>query len=126
MRIPSPNLILVPLIVWMICQGCATRHQQKSLQKIAFSLATLDANGLRHGEASVDYEYCIPATPKAEADVRRIDPDVHLMKASRGRVGCVDGQWLCISSTHHPDWRKRLHGIAALPFVEMIIETQYE
>lgn len=115
------------LLVLSVTTTQCTRYSHDAMkQKIGFDTSTLDASGLRNGEVALDYEYCIPATPAAEADVRKIDPDVRLMKQSRGRIGCSPTQWLCISTTHHPDWQKRLEGIAALSFVERIIETHYE
>jgi hypothetical protein len=105
---------------------CAKQPHDAMKQKTGFDTSTLDAQGLRNGEVALDYEYCIPANADTEAQVRKIDPDVRLMKQFRGRIGCSPTQWLCISTTHHPDWQKRLEGIAALSFVERIIETHYE
>ena len=123
----QPSLTwLVPLALSFAAAHCARPAHDAMNQKIGFDTSAIDANGLRNGEVALDYEYCIPATAGAEAEVRKVDPDVRMMKQSRGRIGCSTTQWLCISSTHHPDWKKRLNGIAGLPYVERIIETHYE
>lgn len=105
---------------------CSRQSHDAMNRKIEFDTSRIDADGLRNGAVALDYEYCIPATADAESTVRKIDPDVRLMKQSRGRIGCSPTQWLCISTTHHPDWKKRLERIAALSFVERIIETHFE
>jgi hypothetical protein len=123
----QPSLTWLALLALSFAAAhCARSTHDGMNQKIGFDTSAIDANGLRNGEVALDYEYCIPATADAESDVRKIDPDVRLMKQSRGRIGCAPTQWLCISSTHHGDWKKRLERIAALPYVERIIETHYE
>lgn len=105
---------------------CHTHLRHHVIDNILFDYAGIDEFGLRHGESAVDYEFCIPANPDALAEVSRIEPDVRVMKNSKGRVGCTDEQWLCIANTHDPAWKKKLFAIAALPYVERILETFYE
>lgn len=97
-----------------------------ALEKIRFDYSLINEDGLRNGEVAVDYEYCIPADESLLLDVQQIDPSVRVMKTSKGRIGCREHQWLCISNTHTPDWRKKLINIAKLEFVEQIAETVWE
>lgn len=96
------------------------------LAKIAFDYSNIDETGLRRGTVGVDYEFCIPATDEALQEVMKIDPKVKVMQKSKGRIGCTEGQWLCINSTHTDQWKEKLYAIAALEFVERIQETVYE
>ena len=91
-----------------------------------FDISNMDAQGLRNGEVAVDYEYCIPADEKTLSKVQAIDPNVKLMKSSKGRIGCTKDQWLCISNSHDPEWKEKLMAITGLDFVERIEETVWE
>jgi hypothetical protein len=95
-------------------------------KKIGFDLTAIDTQGLRNGEVSMDYEFCIPADEMALKKVQDIDAKVRLMKTSKGRIGCTKDQWLCISNTHDPAWKEKLMAIASLEFVERIEETVWE
>ncbi len=84
--------------------------------KIKFDYSSIDDNGLRNGEVSVDYEFCIPADAAILDQVMKIDQGVRVMKSSKGRIGCTDQQWLCINSTHSVSWKKQLFAIAVSYF----------
>ena len=90
------------------------------LDKIEFSLVTIDANGLigaETGKRSQAYEFCIPAEEKAI--VQAIDPSLQF-SPSPGRVQCQTGELLAIGETHQPQWRAILINLARLPYVEKI------
>ena len=117
---------LLYLLIGLSAIQCQQKMQDLFNAKIQFDIETIDANGLRNGEVSVDYEFCIPARDEILQQVLKIDPNVRAMKASKGRIGCTDQQWLCINSTHGKGWKKKLNAIAALESVERIQETFYE
>ena len=96
---------------------------------IEFDLDRLDENGLRgpaDGKVAVSYEFKIPDTPEHRAEVRGIDSTVEFMGQSPGRIGAGDGECLCIGSTHQPDFREVLGRLAALDYVDRIIECHFE
>lgn len=99
------------------------------MAKVALDLDALDADGLRgpaDGKVAVAYEFKIPDTEANRAEVRSIDPTVEFMGASRGRVGAGAGECLCIGSTHQPNYRDVLARLAALDYVDRIIECHFE
>jgi hypothetical protein len=105
---------------------CAARDGRA---KIAFDVAALDRDGLRgpaDGKRALDYEFCIPDTPRLRAEVQAIDPGVRFMPGSRGRIGCGAGECLCIGSTAGKEFRTVLRRLAALPYVARIEECVYE
>jgi hypothetical protein len=69
---------------------------------------------------AVGYEFCIPATPEHEAEVRAIDPTAQVYRASPGRIGCGVGQALVIGSTNQSDHRDMLERLARLDYVTRI------
>ena len=105
---------------------CPEKINQEALAKIEFDYSALDENGLYRGERSLDYEFCIPATEANRKTILDYEPDTRIMEKSKGRIGCTDGQWLCIVSTHDPEWKEKLYKIASLRYVDRIIETVYE
>lgn len=130
MFIPKQYSIITTAIVTLLVVGpaiqCKRQLKPSAMAKISFDYSSLDANGLRHGESSVDYEFCIPANEDVLADIQKIEPDVRVLKGSRGRVGCTGMEWLCIINTHDMEWKKKLYAIAALPYVERLAEVFYE
>ena len=97
--------------------------------KIEIDLAAIGPDGLRgppDGKVSVSYEFAIPDKPECRAAVKAIDETLEFMPGSRGRVGAGPGQCLCIGSTARPDWRQVLDRLAALPYVERIVECFFE
>ena len=96
---------------------------------IGFDLSQLDADGLSgpdDGKRAIDYEYCIPDTANAEAEVRAIDPTARIMAGSRGRVGCMHGQVLVLGTTHQPDFLAVLSRLAGLAYVHRIEQAYFE
>jgi hypothetical protein len=99
------------------------------MAKIQLDLAELDAAGLKgpaDGLRAVSYEFCIPNRPECETEVRQIDARVTFMHGARGRIGCGTDQILCVGSTHQPEFRAVLSRLAALPYVERIVEAHFE
>lgn len=97
--------------------------------KIQFDLSVLNDEGLAgppDGLRAISYEFCIPATLLAEAEVRAIDPTAEVFKGPSGRVGCSESQALVIGSTHQSDFRAVLLKLASLPYVERIIPSEGE
>jgi hypothetical protein len=97
--------------------------------KIAFDLARLDDDGLQgppDGLRALHYEYCIPDRPDTVRAVTVVDPTLHIQGRSPGRVGCGSDELLCLGTTHQPDHRRVLEGLAALPFVSEIREADFE
>ena len=118
--------ILAMLLIGTMAMQCPRKMSRLQREKIQFDYSKIDSTGLRRGESAVDYEFCIPAHTLTLAEVQAIEPDVRVLKSSKGRVGCSDTEWLCIVNTHDPDWRRKLYAIAALSYVQRIEETFYE
>src|SRR6188768_3044920 len=91
---------LVCIVIGLSAIQCQRKMQDLSNAKIQFVIDDIDAHGLRNGKVAVDYEFCIPARDEILQQVLKIDPAIRAMKASKGRIGCSDQQWLCINSTH--------------------------
>jgi hypothetical protein len=97
--------------------------------KINFDTSGISSEGLLGppgGQVSVSYEFCVPGTPQAIAEVQRIDPTAQCQVGGRGRIGCVPGQALCIGNTHQAGWAKVLNDLAALPTIERIDRSYFE
>jgi hypothetical protein len=97
--------------------------------KISFDLGQLNDLGLYgspSGLRALDYEYCIPADPAFEAQVKAIDPTIVIFAGSKGRVGCSQGEKLCIGNTHQPEFKTVLLKLAGLPYVKKINQCFYE
>ena len=100
-----------------------------ALAKIKFNIDDIRPDGLRgpdDGLVTVSYEFCVPKDEKTFAEVRRIAPGVAIHAGSKGRIGCGEDQALCIGSTHGPDWKKELIGLAELGYVVEIAECFFE
>ena len=92
--------------------------------KITFDLARLSPEGLVgqvDARRSLSYEFCIPATPQALAEVRAIDPTLQHSR-SPGRIRCTRDQYLVIGETHKPNWRDILTQLTQRPYVQRIDE----
>jgi len=120
------TFLLLLILTGLSASQCSRKMKAFDPAKIEFEYSSLDAEGLRNGEVAVDYEFCIPASDEQLKEVLAIDPNVRLMKSSKGRIGCSRQQWLCINSTHSPGWKDKLYAIASLPYVERIQQTFYE
>ena len=111
-------------VAWLLLAACARDGGPAAGDKIRFDLAAFDDDGLTgpaDGRRAGAYEFCIPARPEAEAEVRAIDPTVTVSPHSRGRIGCaVPAEVLCLGSTHQPRFRAVLQRLAALPYVARI------
>ena len=97
--------------------------------KISFNLDQLDDEGLYgppSGLRALDYEFCIPADPVFEAQVKAIDPTIVIYAESKGRIGCVPGEKLCLGHTHQPEFKAVLLKLASLPFVKQIKQCFFE
>lgn len=92
------------------------------LRKITFDLSQISAAGLvgpKDGLRSLSYEFCIPATMVALAEVQAIDSTVQHSR-SPGRIGCKRDQYLVIGHTHQSDWRTVLTNLVNLDYVQRI------
>ncbi|WP_416669824.1 hypothetical protein [Egbenema bharatensis] len=95
-------------------------------EKIEFDWSNISPAGLIGSPdslRSVRYEFCIPLTQAALAEVQAIDPNLQCYQTSPGRIGCSCEQYLCIGDTHHPRWRDILYAIAELDYVQRIVES---
>jgi hypothetical protein len=133
MRSPRSRHRLVVLIAALVLAPVAGWAQSENPQKaqavVGFDRSELDDDGLigaSDGKRAIDYEYCIPDTASAEAEVRAIDPTTRIMAGSRGRVGCAQGQVLVLGTTHQPDFRAVLHRLAELSYVQRIEQAYFE
>lgn len=96
---------------------------------VTFDLERINEDGLigpPDGLRSVMYEFCVPSDSARVAAVRAIDPSLEVYPGSRGRIGCTDGQVLCIGHTHQPGWKATLERLSALDFVTRIDESFME
>jgi hypothetical protein len=141
---PAPRTLLVrfifgaacPLLAMVLMTGCRRQdhdppagERPENAAKIELDLAELNDEGLKgppDGLRAVSYEFCIPNRPEYEAEVWRIDPKIAITHGARGRIGCRPDQALCIGSTHQPEFRLVLFRLAALPYVERIVEAHFE
>jgi hypothetical protein len=105
---------------------CHQHTTQDDINKIHFNYNAVDEAGMKHEGVAVDYEFCIPAKDVYAKRVQHIEPKAIILSDSKGRSGCSDDEWLCIVSNHDGTWKKKLFGMASLPFVEKIQETFYE
>jgi hypothetical protein len=119
-------ILLLLILTGVSASQCTRKMKTFDPAKIEFDYSSIDERGLRNGEVAVDYEFCIPANEDVFQEVMAIDPNVRLMKTSKGRIGCSRQQWLCINSTHSPGWKDKLYAIASLSYVERIQQTFYE
>jgi hypothetical protein len=123
--------LVIFLSVYPFFWACRSDDQVQlsSRSKITFNLEQLNENGLygvRGGLKALHYEFCIPADPGIEAQVRQIDPTSRIFKTSPGRIGCGAGEYLCVGHTHQPDFRTVLFRLANLPYVRRIDQAFFE
>lgn len=118
------------LLVSLCSSGLADEQVRiNPRNKITFDLEQLDKNGLYgppDGLRALHYEFCLPADPKLEAQVRRIDPTIQVFKSSPGRIGCREGEYLCVGHTHQPNFKTVLLKLAKLPYVKRIDQAFFE
>jgi hypothetical protein len=107
----------------------APGSQVEPAAKIAFDLNQLNADGLYGppgGLRALDYEFCIPADPACEAQVKALDPTILIVFGSKGRIGCRPEEYLCIGNTHQPEYKRVLLSLASLPFIMQIRQCFFE
>jgi hypothetical protein len=110
-------------------QGSEVHPEFDPKSKITFDLGQLTADGLYgppNGLRALHYEFCIPAEPTCEAQVKSIDPTIVIAAGSKGRVGCTQGEYLCIGSTHQPEIKAVLLKLASLPYIKQIKQCFFE
>ena len=116
----------------LVLAGCTSTHRAPEpppASLIRLDLSILDEDGLRGppgGKVAVAYEFCIPTTEPHRAEVLNIDRTVQFMPSSPGRIGCSNTQYLCIGSTHQPNYRDVLSLLANLPYVTEIRRCDFE
>lgn len=121
------SIVLVLALLSLPAAGGGDASDRESA-KIRFDLSRLDAAGLYgppDGLRALSYEFCIPDRADRAARVREIDGSLE-MHRSRGRVGCTDGELLCIGNTHQPGYREVLEALARLPYVTRIEQAFFE
>ncbi|MBK9982102.1 MAG: hypothetical protein IPP15_06695 [Saprospiraceae bacterium] len=125
--IPIRTIALLPAF-FMALSGskCQTTISDNVIQKIGFDFAAVDEKGLINSETSIDYEFCIPMDETMMAKIKAIEPDVQTPRLAKGRIACSQQEWLCIVTTHDSKWKEKLYTIASLPFVQRIVQTDYE
>jgi len=109
--------------------GSASVPEGALADVITFDIERIDEQGLigpPDGLRSVMYEFCVPSDSARLATVRAIDPSLEVYPGAPGRIGCADGQALCIGNTNQPGWRTTLERLAALDFVTRIDESFME
>jgi hypothetical protein len=129
------HLGLIVLITLALGSGqiqvqAADRSSEMNLRaKITFDLDQLNDQGL-HGPAdglrALAYEFCIPADPRLQAQVKAIDPTLVVFAGSKGRIKCSQGEYLCLGNTHQPEFRAVLLKLASLPYVKQINQCFFE
>lgn len=96
--------------------------------KIKIDFRRLDTDGLagpKDGKTAPQYEFCIPAKEAYKKEVQNIDPTAQVHQG-RGRVGCTDGQWLMMGTTHQANYKRVLYRLGALSYIQRIEETFWE
>jgi len=119
------------LLLISLCPYGLAAHQSPipPRSKITFNLEQLDEQGLYgppDGLRALHYEFCIPADPEFEAQVRRLDPSCQIFKNSPGRIGCTEEEYLCLGNTHQADFKTVLLNLAQLPYVKRIDQAFFE
>jgi len=117
--------------MYPVLLGCRAedRPSFNPTSKITFNLAPLNEEGLSGppgGLRALHYEFCIPGDAVHEAQVRQIDPTIKIFQKSPGRIGCSDGEYLCLGSTHQPNFKTVLLKLANLPYVMRIDQAFFE
>ncbi len=105
------------------------RSRVNPRSKITFNLEQLNENGLYgppNGLRALHYEFCIPGDPVHAAQVRQLDPTIEISRKSHGRIGCSEGEYLCVGNTHQPNFKTVLLELAKLPYVKRIDQAFFE
>ncbi len=117
------------LLLTLILGGSQAAGGTTAADLIGLDLERLHDSGLYgppNGRRSLSYELCIPSGPLYREEVATIDPSARFQPGSRGRVGCASHQVLVIGDTHQPGFQEILASLAALPYVDRIVEALFE
>ncbi|ROS04807.1 hypothetical protein EDC56_0320 [Sinobacterium caligoides] len=119
------------ILAVLLLPACASFWQPsgKPATSLAIDLSSFNNMGLYgppDGLRSLSYEFCIPADTAILRRIETIDVKARVYRSSPGRIGCNDHQWLMISDTHRPDYRKVLGRLAAEPVIDKIAPVWFE
>jgi hypothetical protein len=124
-----PFCLFLSVCLVLTCCLAEERDQIDPIGKITFRLDQLNQDGLcgpSDGLRALHYEFCIPGDGAHEAQVRDIDPTIQVFPKSRGRIGCTAGEYLCVGSTHQPNFKTVLFKLASLPYIKRINQAFFE
>jgi hypothetical protein len=127
-------LVSLLLVVYAVVSSCWAEGPKNQplvdpMSKITFNLEQLNKQGLYGppgGLRALHYELCIPGDPIYAAQVRQIDPSIEISQTSPGRIGCTEGEYLCLGNTHQPHFKTVLLKLAKLPYVKRIDQAFFE
>ncbi len=100
-----------------LLMSLSASHQQSesgNMNKVKFDLSVINDHGLvgpSSGLRSMSYEFCIPLSDDASAQVLNIDSTIQIYQSGRGRVKCPPDMQLCIAETYNEDKTEKLNGI---------------
>ena len=118
------------LLIIFVLSGCSVfSSAERNMDKLKFDIHKLDEQGLYgqpDGLRALSYEFCIPGTIDNVNEVMAIDPTVVVYQNSPGRIGCGDGQYLCVGSTATDEFYQVLINLVSLKYVREIRETHFE
>ena len=122
-------LVVFPTLSGSWAEGEKDQPQVNPMSKISFNLKQLNEQGLYgppNALRALQYEFCIPGEPMYEAEVRQLDSTIEIFRKSSGRIGCTAGEYLCVGSTHQPNFKTVLFTLAKLPYVKRIDQAFFE
>ena len=97
--------------------------------KIHFDLTMLNDEGLYgapDGLQALSYEFCIPAEEQLVAEIQSIDSTIIIYKNAPGRIGCSEGEYLCIGNTHQKNYSEVLRKLVGLEYIRKIEQSFFE
>ncbi|MCE2571979.1 hypothetical protein [Motilimonas eburnea] len=113
------------------CQQEVTQAVASTETKANFDLADIDNQGLANG-VTLDFEFCLANQEALINEVKALYPQLQVMKASRGRIGCeVDSngqgsQVLVIGNTGVDNYRAHFNELLLHPSIVRIERTYWE
>jgi hypothetical protein len=113
----------------VLMTACTEPPTHTATPSLHFDLKQLNSEGLRgppDGLRALHYEFCIPDRPALISEMKAIDPTLQIQAASPGRIGCGEGEALCLGHTHQPRFREVLERLARHPEVGEIHEAVFE
>ena len=117
------------LLLAVLMTACTASRETSGSSVLHFDLNRLNAEGLQgppDGLRALHYEYCIPDRPELIDELAGIDPSLETQYGSPGRIGCGEGELLCLGHTHQPDYREVLERLGRHPMVGEIREALFE